>query len=46
MNAKETVDWMFSKYNPNRDYNKKYYGKKEDVLKDFLKQEKEYENKR
>ena len=46
MNARETVEWMFSKDNPNRDYNRKHYGRKKDVLKDFLKQEKDYENKR
>ena len=46
MNARETVEWMFSKDNPNRDYNIKHYGKKEEVLKDFLKQERDYENKR
>ena len=46
MNARETVGWMFSKDNPNRDYNIKPYGKKEEVLKDFLKQERDYENKR
>jgi|LULP01.1.fsa_nt_gb hypothetical protein len=46
MNARETVEWMFSKDNPNRDYNIKHYGKKEEVLKDFLKQERNYENKR
>ncbi len=46
MNARETVEWMFSKDNPNRDYNIKYYGKKKEVLKDFLKQERDHENKR
>ncbi len=46
MNARETVDWMFSKDNPNRDYNRKHYGRKKEVLKDFLKQEKDYETKR
>ena len=46
MNARETVEWMFSKDNPNRDYNIKHYGKKKEVLKDFLKQERDHENKR
>ena len=46
MNARETVEWMFSKDNPNRNYNIKFYGKKKQVLKDFLKQERNYEIKR
>ena len=43
MNAVDTVNWMFSKDNPNRDYNKKHYGSKKKVLKHFLKQERKYE---
>ena len=43
MNARETVEWMFSKDNPNRDYNIKNYGKKKEVPKNFLKQERDNE---
>ena len=29
---KKMVDWMYSKDNPNQEYNKKYYGSKKETL--------------
>ena len=29
---KKMVDWMYSKDNPNHEYNKKYYGSKKETL--------------
>ena len=41
MNAVDTVNWMFSKDNPNSDYNKKHYGSKKKSIKTFFKTRKE-----